>query len=439
MIKKPHMMDKNLPMRKLIAFLIILLGVQVLAQDNNPPLYDLPDPFADRLAYSGTMAFTPRGRLVTVNYLAGSVSIVSPVSGTVDAEIPTGAQPYAVSITPDGSTAVIINRGDATFTVLDLNELTVRRTARTDGAANAVVAADNESALIAEARGIVRYDLATGTELEVIETPSEPYGLAMWGSFLYVTHPDGTISLIYLPQSAVVRTIRPADNAGITPSLAINPRRGTAFLPTTLNNTHSPFTTLDNRLIPYMTVLDLARMTADEAASLNLIVADRPVSAPWGALLNSNQTRLYVTHAGSGALSVINLQTGLAEAHVETGTSPRTVLFSRDNLLLYVHDMIDGTLSIVETQFYSVRDTLPLTTTPLDPVIMIGARLYYDSADTRISGRENIGCAGCHMDAAPSPPDGDTLNAHIIEQTGGSGIDGIDMEALVQYLRDMSR
>src|SRR5690606_13915072 len=90
--------------------------------------------------------------------------------------------------------------------------------------------------------------------------------------------------------------------------------------------------------------------------------------------------------------------TGLARGHVFVGANPRRVLLSRDNSLAYVHNMIDGWLTIVETRFLTVSDVIPISnlTVPIDT--FVGAQLFHSARNPRMSHDGWISCASCHFD-----------------------------------------
>jgi YVTN family beta-propeller protein len=70
---------------------------------------------ASRPSKSGTIAITEDDtRVIMVNPEAGTVSIFDTATNARLVELPTGREPSAVVIHPDGKTAYVANRGDAT-------------------------------------------------------------------------------------------------------------------------------------------------------------------------------------------------------------------------------------------------------------------------------------------------------------------------------------
>lgn len=389
--------------RALLAVLIgvLLLSMGVLAQAQQRPLYALPDGNV-RVFSSGSLALANDGRtLLAVNMLNGTVSVVDIPQRQVRAEIAVGADPRAVALTPDSSRALVVSRGDGTLAVLDWQAGSVERAIELGAQPYAVVARDANTAYVSlqSTNEVLRVDLATGAIGNRIPVPAMPAGLALWGDFLYVTHFwSGELSLIYLPQQQVVRTVATGADSSLAQSLTINPRTGVAYLPHSRSADWNPARTFDNSVLPLVSVVDLAGMDAPRRARLALNVIDRPLNMPFDAALDLVRNWLFVVSAGSDALTVIDLATGTARAHIPVGANPRGVLLNLDSSLAIVHNAIDGTLTFIETRTLNVIETLPISdlTVPID--LFLGAQLFHSAADPRMSRDHALSCASCHFD-----------------------------------------
>ncbi|MBK9034187.1 MAG: YncE family protein [Myxococcales bacterium] len=141
---------------------------------------------ASRPSKSGTIAITEDDtRVLMVNPEAGTVSIFDTATNARIAEVPTGREPSAVVIHPDGKTAFVANRGDAT----------VVKISNVDGAAPSVsgpLAVGSEpTGLALSPTGATLYVaewaegriavVATATMIETgaITAPRNPRGLAV--------------------------------------------------------------------------------------------------------------------------------------------------------------------------------------------------------------------------------------------------------------------
>lgn len=431
------------------AALCVLSVPLLLTAQEGLPLYDLPAPFEYPVATSGSMAISRGGRLLVSNPLTEQVSIVNPNTGELEAEFTVGGEPGGVFITEDNRLGLALSGEAGTLVVIDLEAQELRARYEIGGQPVALVARDGFAYVSLQARQEVAVvALDGGRIVQRIPTPADPAALALWGDFLYVTHFwSGELSLVYLPAGQVVRTIRPAADASLSQAIEIDPIAGRAFLPQSLSNPAAR--AVDNRIIPVLHVIDLSTMQVQQ--QINFAVADRVVNMPFAVDQPSNRTRLYVAHAGSDAVTVLNLDTGLADAHFSVGANPRAILFNSNFSRVYTQDAVDGTVSVVDTQFFGLEDTIPAHTQRLAPERQIGAALFHSANDPRLSAMPAISCASCHYagqpdgrtwDGAATPAlasaayDAQWLNAHIQDVQGGTGLEagGLDLQALLGYV-----
>jgi len=430
----------------------LLAPIVLNAQETALPLYDLPDPFLHDVSTSGSLAQTRAGRYVVANMLTDTVSIIGR-TGTIEAEIPAGNDPRGVTVTADNLRALALSRGDGTLIIIDLETNAVSDVHQI-GSTPYHIVADAATAYISlqDSAEVVSIDIETGVITQRIRTPDYPAALALWGDFLYVTHFwTGELSLIFLPAGEVVRTIRPNPESSLSQSIEIDPFAGLAFLPQSLSNNDLLNATADNRLIPVVQVVDLSTMMVDR--SINLVVADRHVNMPFAAAQPANRSRLYVAHAGSDAVTVLDLDRNVAEAHFETGANPRALMFNSAFTQVVVHDALDNTLSLVGTRFLALDDSIPTSAQAVTAGTQIGARLFHTANDSRLSRNHAISCASCHFDAGsdgrrwqnrrtPALNEVTNFESAFIEQHiqslqngRGLGETSLDMLALLDYLR----
>lgn len=367
------------------------------------PLFALPTSQRAPVLMSSTLALGEDGRtVVSANLLSDSASISVPSEGRTVAEIAVGRDPRSVAITPDGTRALVANRLDDTISVINLNAFQVVSTIRVGagGAAWPVaVVAQNDLAYVAleGASAVAIVDIEAEAVISLIAVPDAPAGLALWGEFLYVTHFwSGDLSLIYLPQRRLISTTPTATDAALAPSIALDVTRGLAYVPSTRLNVQQSALTYDSAALPVVGIIDLNNLTAQPREQLVLTLADQPVNMPFAAALDRFANRLYVANAGTNSVSVLDLNTGTARAHLETGANPRGVLLSRDNLLLYVHNVLENTISVFNTSSFERVAVAAVADLTLPFDVLIGAQLFH-SAIPPMSAN-TLSCATCHFD-----------------------------------------
>lgn len=399
----------------LLAGLSLLLGLALLPaslvnaqQQPTPfPLYALPDARLTTAVSSNTLALGRDNRtLVTANMLSSTLSVFSTSQGRVLAEIPVGRDPRTVALSDDGKQAVTANRGDGTLSVVTISDLAnpVIRTIDLGGVQPyGVVLGEGERAYVSlqGSAQVAIVDLASGQVLNRIAVPPQPAGLALWGDFLYVTHFwSGAISLIYLPLERVATTVSTGLDTSISQALEIDVTRGIAYLPQTRSNAQNAFLTFDTTVFPVVNVLDLRNLSVLRPSRITLDTADRPVNMPFSAALDRFRQWLFVANAGSNDVSVIDLNTGVARANIPVGANPRGILLNRDASLLFVHNVLDGTLTIIDARRLTLEDEVSISDVNIPIDALIGAQLFYSAADPRLSANRWLSCASCHFDGA---------------------------------------
>ncbi len=366
------------------------------------PLFALPDARANAPVSSSTIALGKDTlTMAAANMLSDSVTFLVPSQGKILGEVPVGKDPRSVAITPNGLRALVANRGDDTLSVINVGALTVTATIPLGGVAPYGVVANDRFAYVSleDSDEIVAVDLSTGQVAQRLPVADAPSGLALWGDFLYVTHFwSGQITLVYVPQWRVIGTVSTGTDTGLSQSLQIDPVRGVAYLPQTRSNAQNVHLTFDTTVFPIVNTVDLRALTLNRPARVSLDTADRPVNLPFAVAYDGLNNWLYVANAGSNDVSVIDLRTGLARNHFDVGANPRSILLNRDTSLAYVHNVLDATITIIDTRKQTIVQQLPISNITLPNDQLIGAQLFNSAADPRLSQDKWISCATCHFD-----------------------------------------
>ncbi|MCK6579720.1 MAG: hypothetical protein L6Q98_16630 [Anaerolineae bacterium] len=366
------------------------------------PLYALPDARINRAFSSSTLALAADGRtLVAANMINDSATLFIPAFDQIIAEIPVGRDPRSAAITPDSTRALIANRLDSSLSVIDISARAVVATIPLGGLwAYGVVGTDDTAYVsLMGSDQIAVVDLRSSSVRSLIDVPDAPAGLALWGDFLYVTHFwTGEVSLVYLPRARTFETVSTGVDTALFQSIELDITRGIAYLPQTRLNYGSPALTFDTTALPVVNVVGLRDLTLTRPARIALDTADQPVNMPFAVALDRFAQRLYVANAGSDSISVIDLNTGRARAHIPVGANPRGLLLNRDNTLLYVHNALDGTVTTIDTRLLQPIQVLPIIDLRLSLDVLLGAQLFHGATDPRLSADGWVSCATCHFD-----------------------------------------
>lgn len=385
----------------LILLALMSMAVWGIIAHAQSDLYVLP-PASAPLSIGGTMDITTNGRvLLAANMLNNTVSLVDVPGRSLIVEIPVGSDPRGVSFTPDDNRALVVNRADGTLSVIDITTRSVEATYSVGILPYAVVTTSDRLAYISlqATDEVIEIDYTTGQILRRISTPALPTGLTLWGQdMLYVTHLwTGEISLIHLPQTRVVRVANGDTDMGLSFSVLITRNDGTLYAPQSRSYPSNPALTYDSALTPLLNTFNLRSLDILPNSRLSLDVADRPVNMPFAVAIDTARNWAFVANAGTNDVSIINLNTGLAVTNLHVGTNPRAVILSADNSSLYVHNVLEGSVSIIDTRALRVRDIVPISDLRVPIGRLLGAEYFHSARDTQMGAR-TLSCASCHFD-----------------------------------------
>jgi YVTN family beta-propeller protein len=234
------------------------------------------------------------------NEQAGTISQVDLTTGTVGAPIHVGSQPYAIAITPDGSTAYVADYGSSE---------------------------------------IVPVALATATVETPIVLNDRPNAIAITptGKTAYVIADTGREWPIRLSNRQVGNPTQIPANAD---SVAITPNGNTAYITDVATGTMEPFSLLNGALLP----------------TVNL-----GVSTPDGIAITPDGSTAYVASNSGGTITPVTLATGTTGTAIPAGTEPSAVAISPDGMA-YVTDF--GTGQVTPITLATATAGAPITVGP---------------------------------------------------------------------------
>lgn len=376
------------------------------------PLFALPASAAYRAFTSSSIAVRPDDtRIVAaVNPLSASVTFANPSLGQVLAEYAVAPDPRGVTFTLDGTRALVVSRTDSIVTVFDTaaaiapargdDPITAR--IALDGIWAYAIVADNARAFVSlmGSDAIAEIDLATQTVTRYLPMPDAPAGLMLWGDFLYVTHFwSGDLSLIYLPHHRLIATVPTGADTALSQAIVPDITRGIAYLPATRLNVSAPDLVYDSAALPVVNVVDLRGLTLLPSQRIALNEIDRPVNLPLAAAVDRFAQRLYVASSGSNRISVIDLTDGRARAQIPVGSGPRGVVLNADNTRLYVHNLLENSITTITTANLEIEDTLVISSqVRVSTDVLLGMQAFHTAADPRLTTDSGLSCATCHFD-----------------------------------------
>jgi YVTN family beta-propeller protein len=434
---RPHQVSRGLghPSRVLPGLALGLLAALVLcalslssaAQESAPALK----------ASSGAIAITPDGNtLFVVNPDSNSLTLVDTTSQSVISEVPVGVDPRSVAVAPDGRQAYVANQGSDTLTIVDVRSASaVAHVAVGYRPVGVAVSPDGQVVAVAELGDdqVRLLDAATLSTRAVVAVGDRPCGLAFTpdDSRLLVTHLlSGEVTIIfwrsfslYLPVIVKGGTMGPLVLAAArqaleppslplisvatwpqvapAPAVAVNAAGTRAYLPQTMAHGQGLNTQFDTTVFPKVSVLNLETNQHQTAEHIPLPEKDQPVGLPWDVALARGDQELWVVNAASNDVSVLDISNPRAvhrTAHIPVADNPRGIAIHPDGQLAYVNNALAGTISVIDTQLYTVTAVITATEIPLPPVLLQGKRLFNSSARPELSQARWISCNTCHIE-----------------------------------------
>ena len=390
---------------------------------------------APRKYASSAIAVTADGTmLLVVNPDSNSLSLVDLAADNAVTELAVGVDPRAVAVDDVRGRAYVANQGADTISIVDLRAQSVVDTVTVgDRPVGTAVSPDGRLLAVAEL-GEDQVRLLDGGDLRtrsIVPVADRPYGLAFTpdGRRLLVSHLlSGQVTVLatrpfalYFPvvsgaalgtglaggmrsfasNEPAVTTIATWPNVAPAPSIAVNGSGTRAYLPQTMANGRGLNTAFDTTVFPKISVLDLATNAHLTSEQVPLPERDQPVGLPWDAALAKDDTELWVVHAGSNDLSVLDLRDPSRPsrvAHLTVGDNPRGIVLHPDGHAAYVNNVLAGTVSVIDAGTYTVTEVIAVTELPLPPTLLRGKRLYHSSARPDLALAKWISCNTCHVE-----------------------------------------
>jgi YVTN family beta-propeller protein len=310
------------------------------------------------VAALAVVAFAPASALASSGYvaLAGSNSLVPLGGGPL---IPAGRNPWAIAVTPDGTTAYVVNNDDpGTVTPIDVATDAPGSPIRVDGYPKAIAITPNgHFAYVVDyvSNAVTPIDLTTRVAYAPIPVGNRPVAIAITpdGTAAYVTNlGDGTVTPIDLATNTAGAPIPAGTGPG---AIAITPDGKTAYVAdetepsaTNSNATVTPIDLSTNTPLPaiatrtaglvdvaitpdgktaYVTdttgdliPIDVATNTAGDPISVF-----SPGAPPGGLAISPDGETAFVVetcegpHCFAGTVYAVDLATRIVSAYMQTG------------------------------------------------------------------------------------------------------------------------
>ena len=370
---------------------------------NLPPYgYTTDQPLLRHYSSSSVVVSPDQSYIAATNPDSDSITIINTQSLKVKSEVRVGDDPRNLSFTPDSKNLVVSNHGNNTLSIVDIDK-EIEIAQYPVGYMPYGVVSNGDYVFVSEF-GFGRIsvvDLSTGHVVDNVNVDEFPSAMALdsTGKRLFVTHfSSGSVSVIDLITFTVVQRISTGRDTNLSQFISLNSDASKAYIPQTRSNVSNEALLFDTTVFPVVNVVNLSQFTLLNSERITLDTADEPVNMPFAVALSPDDKTIYLANAGSNNVSVIDLDANKGKAHIEVGANPRGIAITEDGANVFVNNVLDGTLSVIDTRTLRVSDEVILTNIPLNEDVLEGKRIFNSSESPLLSTDNWISCATCHFD-----------------------------------------
>ena len=352
-----------------------------------------------------SLAFGGDGNVYAVNKNAATISIIDPTTLTVIdtfSDLARGSQPHGIVFSPSGNTQVafITLEGTGQIARVDFSDDTMLVQDVGPTPRDLSISADGASVYVsrfitAPVPGESTRNLGTGGGGSVWLLDSATLTVQSTIALPYNDQPDDVFSARGIPNYLMAPTISPSGQFAFVPASSSNIYRGQ--FRDGQDREH-------NMLVRSMLAqLDLNTNSEIISARHDF---DNSAQATSGAF-DPTGNYLYLVFENSRVLRVYDIYAGTSLASVDLGFAPIGVVVSPDGNRVIAHNWLSRSLSVIDASGFvagvSNEHTLldeytTITAEVLPGVVLRGKRLFFDSADPRVTAQSYIACSTCHAD-----------------------------------------
>jgi gliding motility-associated-like protein len=312
------------------------VGLAASGQDNIPSFTAVNPGSSPAIAHISVTS--QKANIVYMpDYASNMVLAINTINNKVIANIPVGANPGFVAISPDGKKAYVANVSGRSLSIINTQTNQVKDISIFDNPTALVFSADGTRAYVAGESGeCTVIDVANDAVLTALTFPSGGAGIALSndGKWIYATNLANGDIRIY-------------DTGNNAASINI-PAQGARYAVTSPDGSKIYFTGSYTNTIY---IIDVATNTLSATIDLT---ADAE-----GIAVSPDGNRIYVTNQSAGTVTVINAVNNSVMTTLPVGNMPEGVSVTPDGKYVYVANAGSGTLSVINTSDYTVSATIP--------------------------------------------------------------------------------
>jgi YVTN family beta-propeller protein len=373
-------------------------------------------------------------RLYVVAQESNALLIVDAEKNKVINKIGVGNQPHSVILSKDGQKAYVSNQWSDNVSVIDLSVGRVTDTLKTgNGPAGLALSADGKILYVVNSfsSDVSVIDLYSKEEINRITSGNNPTGakLSPDGKLLFVTsrrmantpygEPLVSELTVINDSSRRISEYKKIESAYMMENVAFTPHGDLGFVTLIRPKNYVPSIQVEQG---WMMTHGFGVIEPGKEGKVSELLIDEPnsfFSDPFGIAITPDGKKAFISSAGADYISVIDVDSVrklLAGAspvvrklysnnlgtsshyilkRIHTGANPKGIVLSPDGKLLYVAEMLDDKIGVINTENLQKVSSIDLGGPRRITVARQGRRLFNNSSHTF---QNQYCCYTCHPD-----------------------------------------
>jgi len=373
-------------------------------------------------------------RLYVVAQESNALLIIDAEKNKVINKISVGTQPHSVILSKDGQKAFVSNQWSDNVSVIDLSSGRVTDTIKTgSGPAGLALSRDGKALYVVNSfsSDVSVINLNSKEEINRIAAGNNPTGakLSPDGKFLFVTSRRAVIAPYGEPlvseltvindSSRRISEYKKIESAYMMENVAFTPRGDLGFVTLIRPKNYVPAIQVEQG---WMMTHGFGVIEPGKDGKISELLIDEPdsfYSDPFGIAITPDGKKAFISSSGADYISVIDIDSvrtilagtssevrkqfsnnlGISSRYIlkriHTGADPKGIALSPDGKLLYVAEMLDDHIGVINTESLQKVSTIDLGGPRRITVARRGRRLFNNSSHTF---QNQYCCYTCHPD-----------------------------------------
>jgi YVTN family beta-propeller protein len=373
-------------------------------------------------------------RLFVVAQESNALLIVDTGRNKVINKIAVGNQPHTVELDKDGRKAYVSNQWSDNVFIIDLSAGKVTDTLKTgNGPAGLALSADGKALYVVNSfsSDVSVIDLSSKEEINRITAGNNPTGIKLSpdGKFLYVTSRRAVIVPYGEPliseltvindSSRRISEYKKIESAYMMENIAFTPHGDLGFVTLIRPKNYVPSIQVEQG---WMMTHGFGIIEAGKEGKVTELLIDEPdsyYSDPFGIAITPDGKKAFISSSGADYISVIDIDSvrtllansssevrklysnnlGISSRYImkriHTGANPKGIALSPNGKLLYVAEMLNDKIGVINTETLEKVTSIDLGGPARITVARHGRRLFNNSSHTF---QNQYCCYTCHPD-----------------------------------------